>query len=762
MDLRNLEHEFLRPLCKAWLAKIEQARESRAKWKEIADDCLMFYGQSAQAMWDPSYAKKFWKNVKLPRFRITINKAFEMVAVFGPNLMWEVPHRKVEPKKPIPLPPELFGQDEQGQMMLQHMMMQQQAESGRDKLVAYLMDCWLNYTPREQPSGGLAGHAERAKVDALVKGRGILTTRPYRMPGSGRQLTGAFYTDPFDLFMDPDFKSVDECRWMAIRHIEPYYEVEERFQLPAGSLKNRAVSESSWMYSELLTDDQSAAKRSAGQTGDNIVWYEIYSKSGVGCRNTTVDSPIREHLEDVVGKYAYVAVCADVPYPLNMPSEKIRNSSVSDDDVRQAFQWPVPFWADDRWPCEFLDFYHNPQSSWPIAPLAPGLGELKLLNFLVSWLANRTWSSSRDFWAVAAPHVEHYRDYLMNGEDQAIIPTPLGVEEIDKAIKVLQQPETRQDMSRLIQFVSDMFDKRVGLTPFAYGLNQDGTQNRTAEETLAKSRAVSARPEFMQKQVVEWQSRIAQSEAFVTRWFVTGEDVRPLVGDVGAMLWDQVIVSTDVELVTRQFSYTIEAASIRRPNRERDIANYQQVAALWLPIVQQYGATTGNYEPFNFLMRKWAEYHDADLSGAEIPPPEPPSEEEQAMMQASQELELQKLQAEIEKTLAEAAAKRVDAESGEAEAMADAQREAIKLEMEAERQALKMRSDAEKAEQDMQIKREVSLLDMLQGAAEHEQEMEQDREKHLQDMLITRQMATQKIAAQRAIQRAKPKAVGAK
>ena len=110
MDRQSLEHEFLRPLVSAWSNKIERAKEARSPWKDIADECMMFYSNSAQAMWDPEYSKKFWKNVKLPRFRITINKAFELVAVFGPNLMWERPHRTVNPKRIVDLPPELFGE----------------------------------------------------------------------------------------------------------------------------------------------------------------------------------------------------------------------------------------------------------------------------------------------------------------------------------------------------------------------------------------------------------------------------------------------------------------------------------------------------------------------------------------------------------------------------------------------------------------------------------------------------------------------------
>jgi hypothetical protein len=749
MDAKTLDYEFLRPLVSAWTAKIERAKEGRSRWHEVASECLMFYSNSAQAMWDPEYSKKFWKNVKLPRFRITINKSFELVAIFAPNLMWESPHRAVNSKKALFLPPEFFGQDEQGMMAYQQFQQAQQSEQSRDKVIAQLMSGWLNYTPREMPGGGLEGHSERCTIDALIKGRGCLTTRNYTMPGSGRVLTGSFYTDPFNVFTDPDFNQLDECRWMAIKHTQPHYEVEEKFKLKKDSLKNKSTLESSWSHSEWSTDSESDSRRKAGQTGDNIVWYEIFSKAGCGARQTAMDEKIKDHMENVIGRHAYLAICPDVQWPLNMPSEEMRKGA-TDDDVRNAFSWPVPFWADDRWPTEFLDFYHDPQSSWPIAPLAPGLGELKLLNFLVSWLANRVWTSSRDFWAVAAPHIEHYKDYLLNGEDQQIIPTPFGVDDVSKAISVLQQPETRQDMTKLISFVSDMFDKRVGLTQFVYGLNQDGTQNRTAEETVAKSRAVSARPEFMQKQVVKWQGRVAQSEAFVTRWFVTGKDVAPLFGDYGSQIWDQLIVNTDVELVTRQFEYTIEASSIRRPNRERDIANFQQMAGIFLPVVQGYGQASGNYEPFNALMRKWGEYHDADIEGAEIPPPPEPDPAQAEMQQRMQQAEVAKVEAEAQKLMAEAGASAADGQMEQMQMQADMQIEAQKAQMEMEAKAMlaqqDMQTKAMMADQDMQVGQAKTLSEIVQDQARHEQDMRQAEEMHRAKLKQAQQMPKAKPA----------------
>ena len=721
------QYELFRPLVAGWIGKIEKSIASRKRWRELADECNMFYSKSAAAMWDPKYERKFWRNVKAPRFRITINKAFELVAVFGPSLFWEVPHRTVESKKPLDISPELFQSDQMAMQIYQQLMSRQQQEQATDKVVSTLMQTWLNYTPREQPGGGLANHGELATVDALVKGRGVLWVRPYQFPSSGRTLTGCFREPPENLLIDPDFNSIDDAKWIALRHVDPHWAVERRFKLPANSLKEKATLESAWAYGETMTQEDISAHRVAGQTNDLVVWYEIWSKTGPGARLTGMETIIKEHLEDTVGDYAYLAISANVPYPLNMSNEKAR--SARDDEVKEAFSWPVPTWADDRWPCEVLDFYPETNSAWPIPPLAPAMGELKLLNFLIPWLAQRVWSSSRDFWAVAGPHVEKYRKYLTEGLDQTILDVPSNVEDVRKAIQIIQQPETRADVWRIIELVSEMFDKRTGLTDFAYGKNEGGTQNRTAEETQAKARAVGVRPEHMQKKVVRFHSRLAGLEGFVTRWFVKGEDVEPLLGPVGRYLWEKYIMSTDVELVVRQMQYSISASSIRRPDRDRDIANYQQVLTLFAPIIAQYGQTTGNYDPFNYLMKKWAEFHDADLDGAMLPPPQT-NEQQQQMQQQQMQMEMQKLQADLQGKKMDLQGKTIDIQGRQM----DAQLKQAMAQMNVSGQQQKLIIDSTKAAQDLQ-----------QDQSQHELDMVQDQQVHLQDLLQTRQMGNLKL-----------------
>lgn len=735
----EIPEEFLRPLVSGWVGKLEAADKARAHWKELAEECQMFYSKSAAAMFNPDYARKFWRGVKAPRFRISLNKAYEYVAIMLPQLFWEVPHRKVTAQRPTQIPDSLLmgmGDEQQIQMLRQQIDQEQMQRDAVNNMVAFMLEDWLNYTPREVPGGGLAGQSELAVVDALITGRGVLVIRPFSFPASNRTLTGAFRLPPSDLLTDPDSSKIQDCKWIAVKHVDPHWEVEERFKLESGSLRNRASLESSWSYGEGSSNIDQNMHRAAGQTNDLVVWYELWSKTGVGTRLTGMASSIGDHLQEVVGKYAYLAICPTAPFPLNCTAEQIRNGLTSE-QVKQKFAWPIPLWTDERYPIEVLDFYPNTDeddesASWPIPPMSPAMGELKFLNFLVPWLCNRVYNSARDFWAVAGPHYDHYVKYLQEGGDQTVIPTPLPVQDVRQAVQILQQPETRMDIWKVIQLVSDLFDKRTGLVEGAYGTNPDGTQSRSAEDVIAKQRAIGIRPDFMQKKVVGWQSEVASTEAYVTRWFVTGDDVEPRLGKFGRFLWEKYVMSTDVELTVRQMNYEIAASSIRRPNRDRDVANFMQAIQYWLPIYQEYAQATGNFEPLNQLIRKWGELHDMNMDELMLPPPQPDPQQQQ-MQQQQMQLEFQKLQTEIE-------GKKLDIQAK----MMEVQAEQSKTEIELEAEKQKMDMDIAKFRQGME-------MDAMKGNVD----LMQDRAKFMQNLQQTAVMG--KIKAQQA-QKAKPNA----
>ena len=647
----NQSYEFLRPIVTGWLGKIDLAKRHKKPFSDVAEQCMQFYCGAMSFMWEDKYRQKFMGGKVSPRFKISMNKAFELVALFGPTLYHKNPIRTVKPRRPIEFGPEVFGDlnDPMAAMIFQQAQAMQDQKSKVDRVRAELYSAYLNYTPNEQPGGGLQQHAEDAITEALIKGRGTLWVEPYTMPASDRILTGAFYETVDHLLVDPDCEnaSLDDAQWVAKECIHPYWEVEREYGLPEGILKGKGRLQSATSQGESEADDLRNMRRAQGQSHDLIRYYKIWSKGGIGTRMT---GSTGEHLgrafDSVVGDYCYIVVAPDVPFPLNAYTENVVNAS--DDEVKAMFQWPIPYWIDRRWPVTVIDFYRKPRGAWPVAPMAPGLGELTFLNVVISHLCNRIWSSSRDLITVAKSASADLKSWLEKGEDLCVIPISDVQGDIRKVVQFLQQPATNFDVWKIIDAVMQLFDKRTGLSELLYGLNAGGVQSRSATDAQTKAEKISIRPEFMAGRVEKAMTEVAILEKFCTRWFVEGQDVAPLVGPVGAFLWDKLITTQDPEVVIREMEVTVEAGSARKPNKDRDIANVGQIFGPLLAELSKHADMTTDTGPLNALIKQYGDAIDQDvggiLMGARMPPPPPP--EMLAQAQAAQGAEQQKIAAE--------------------------------------------------------------------------------------------------------------------
>ncbi len=630
--------ESLRPLVTGWLGKLDIARKHRVPFDDVAEQCLGFYAGNLGFMYEDKFQKKFLGDMPIsPRFRITINKAFELVSVVGPLIYHRNPTRSVKPYDPLELDPSLFGdsQDPQAQQAFQQASGQIQAEATRKTTQCQLLERYLNYTPREQPGGGLKRHAQDAVTECLVTGLGLLWPGTYRMPGSNRLLTGCFYDSNVNLLVDPDADSMvfGNAMWVSREHMQPTWEVERRFNLPAGSLAKAATLESGAAQGARRGDRLGRKHRAQGTTFDLITWHEVWSIGGVGTRLTGVAKTLERAFDEVVGDYAYICVAPNVPWPLNMPIQRF--AVADDDDVREAFSWPVPYWMDRSWPFADLSFYRKPNTTYPIAPIQPALGELCFLNVMISHLANRVWSSSRDFIAVLKSAARDVKQILSRGEDLAVIELSEIHQDINKVVSFLRQPEVKFDAWKIVQQIFELFDRRTGLSELMYGQNEGQKVSRTATDVKAKQEKLSIRPDHMSGSVEDWMTQAAGMEKQCCYWSgVSGEDVRPLLGQVGSQLWDGMIANADPEEVAREMVCTIEANSARKPNKDRDAANAQAMVQVAMPVLDKHADATTDTEPLNNLIDFYGDSIDADTSGIRMgprmpPPPQGPSPEEQ-------------------------------------------------------------------------------------------------------------------------------------
>ena len=108
--LDESENGLLSPLVASWLGVVEQCQRAKQPYSEVAAMCYKFYAGMTGFMWKPQFRNKYiGDGIKNPKFQVTINKAFELVAIFGPSLYWKYPNRTVMRYDRPVLHPDVLG-----------------------------------------------------------------------------------------------------------------------------------------------------------------------------------------------------------------------------------------------------------------------------------------------------------------------------------------------------------------------------------------------------------------------------------------------------------------------------------------------------------------------------------------------------------------------------------------------------------------------------------------------------------------------------
>jgi hypothetical protein len=79
----------LSQVVEAWksLIQLSAQNDKRKKFMNTAKMCSNFYAGAMGFMWDQSFRDEFLGGMPSTSFKLTIAKAFEMVAIMVPNLM---------------------------------------------------------------------------------------------------------------------------------------------------------------------------------------------------------------------------------------------------------------------------------------------------------------------------------------------------------------------------------------------------------------------------------------------------------------------------------------------------------------------------------------------------------------------------------------------------------------------------------------------------------------------------------------------------
>jgi hypothetical protein len=643
----------LRPIVRGWLDKIDLALKHKKPFQDDAEEAMSFYDGDNAWMFRNEYTrgeKGFVKGIAPPAFRMTVNRVWEAVRLFGSVIHHRNPTRNVTPRQyPIispqmlgifPQPPTpqmgpdgqpVIGPDGQpvmapdpGMMFYQQMTQQTQFLSEKRQLISRLLEEYLNYTPNELD---LKAHSRKVVDEALIKGAGCWFTELYQPPGSDIRIAGSFFETFDNVVWDPDADDQADIQWIARRRTHSKEFVSGRFGIPTEDLKGSAES----YDSRSKAGDQGYKTRQRnGKSMDLVTYWEVYSKVGFGDRLKDSDKELRGKF-DALGPYCYLVVCEGVEYPLNIPppilQEEVDETGIPP-SLFQAAQWPVPFWAEpEGWPCTILQWHGKPGYSYPISLIKPGIGELRFINYAMSFMATKIATSASTMIGVAKAADNELKAKILDSDESGFkiveISEAIG-RSVNDVISVFNLPGVSSDMWSIIAAVTELFDRRVGLTELVYGMSRN--QFRSAAEAVTKAEQISVRPDDMANTLEDALSSLARKEAFLARWLVNPEDVAPLLGPMAAQAWQMHVQAMNPDEVLREFDFRVEAGSARKPNKGTKVEQINQALQIMAPIAQGM-LQAGQPGLMNALLEDWGRAMDIDVTKYLIPPPPPPPQE---------------------------------------------------------------------------------------------------------------------------------------
>lgn len=721
---------FTRPIVQVWEGLLRRGKESKKLFNERSAQVESFYSGGAGAMWEQSYMARFMGSptaIQPPKFKITMNVAFEHVALLGPLLFWEMAERKVRPHRTLQLDPmAVSGGDPQMAQYFEQLAQQQAAEDARNEMRARVLEHMLNYFQRELPGGGLSKHSELAIFEALTKGAGFLRTDDYKFPFSDKTLVGSTFVSADDILVDPDCRDPlwNTARWVAIRHVSKYYEVEEHFGLPSGSLLSYArlsTANAAYQFGSPVVNTTPPSV-----TKDAVEWYEIYSRAGMGNKLAGTREVILPEFDQARGDdFAYLCICPGCPFPLNLTGRDLVQDYATPEFVKQQTDWPTEYWRDNKWPVSMLSFYpHNGVSAWPEPPLAPALGELTILNILISAYVQQAYENRQQIIAHMKGAIENLPQLLQSTVSPLSLELIPGIHKsVNEVVQFMQRPEINNDIPETIQFVLELLEKRTGLSDMLYGGNA-GANPRSATEYQGKMDTVNIRPEHMQKKVAAWQSEVADKEVLCAYIHVKAADIADALGPFGVVAWDELITNESPESILRGSKAFIEASGIRRPNKAKDMMDLQGMQQYLMPILAGYMTQTNDPGPLNGFIKSLGEAGEIETDGFLFPEPQP-----NPQMEQQQQAELAKLEAETRKLDADAQKTMAEAEN------VGSDNETKILDHQLKQQTAQQQMDLK--ERDAQLKAETK-----------QQELQHKQVAHEQDMQMRQQEARQKLGLQ--------------
>lgn len=478
---------------RTWERLIKKAMQStsRKRFLDDADEIKEFYhGPHRKLFMDAEGWHSFEESAQ-----VTVNKTSQYVRVVGPSLYNKNPTRTVTPKR----------------------------TTSRSRYLSEVLSDYLNYTPDET---NLRREGRLTTDESLICGMGVYGHEIDPMSG----LVKSRYESCDNIEIDPDCERVEDAMWIARRRRRAIWEIEEEYGERAEGIRP-ATPDKYYPDDEQKglpeVDEYATRSRSlekiTGESNHMVTVWEIWSRMGVGFRSKVAHEMEDEHRDgepDAEGAQGY------------SDDERFKYMVIvfKHDRPLHIGPWPVPFHLDGEWPFTFQSFLHFPRDPWPIAPLKPALGIQKALDFVASFLLDKTKNHARNIVACDEDIYDELYEVLSEGADLPVVRfkrTPDG-RGLKERIDWIQPPPLTGDLREVARMLEKLFEEQTGLTEILMGLSERAF--RSAEEARMKDRNSRLTIEDMADEVEYTLTRCARKEALMLLYMVDAEDILKVVG----------------------------------------------------------------------------------------------------------------------------------------------------------------------------------------------------------------------------------------
>jgi hypothetical protein len=608
--------EYLKDVVELWLKELERCRKSKERhFGKTADLLRGFMGKSYTELYIDVPEDSELKTDDNPHFKPRLNKTREFVSVVCPFVHAKIPNRKVTPRRP-PVPEELvvlaqaYGLPD----------VNTQA-SIEDKVQAFLLEWWLNYTPGET---GAMRQQRQIIEECLVTGRGVGWHE--MAPGPTGPIPGTFYDTVDSLFIDADCRQWREANFIFRERRWPAWQLADLWKVDIEKLRAARKRD----LERQKTDDVRTGT-DGGDESDVCVWYELSSRMGMGNRLYKANETVRGQAEalESLGQHVYMAFLPGLDYPLNMPNDIWQVADRT--EIEERFRWPIAFFTEASNPfgCTPMDIYPSTDSPWAHSPLEGAIPLQVFLDRMYSLLMGRVRSTCRDIIVTAKELEKAVRAAIKEGADQIVVPAAKDqVEEMAKLIHIIQFPELNADAWQILHQVERAFEQSTGMDPLLYG-SEGARQIRSAEEANVRSSNVQSRPGDYADAVEAFNSASAAKELQMARMYVPPSTVAPLFREPVTedesqygpltLLWSALVNTDDPAEAAADLHVQVEAGSGQRKNRQKMTQDLNTVGQTLMPVMQMY-AQAGDPSTLNAFVEMMAENIEVPLGRLKFQP----------------------------------------------------------------------------------------------------------------------------------------------